>query len=176
MKKNIYVVLACILVFVSCGKTNEPVVSTVKNEVKVKVYNTATWNQATNKMDTVVGATVYLISDSLKLTAKTDNNGIAENGILLRHLVLPGHAAESKKVLRTIAEEISTGIHLSLMSQYHPTGNVRNHPAIDRILYKDEYESVVKEMERLGFRNGWVQDIESHNNYIPDFSKNHPFK
>jgi putative pyruvate formate lyase activating enzyme len=109
-------------------------------------------------------------------TLITDNNGIAENGILLRHLVLPGHAAESKKVLRTIAEEISTGIHLSLMSQYHPTGNVRNHPAIDRILYKDEYESVVKEMERLGFRNGWVQDIESHNNYIPDFSKNHPFK
>jgi putative pyruvate formate lyase activating enzyme len=108
-------------------------------------------------------------------TLITDNKGIAENGILLRHLVLPGHAAESKKVLLTIAEEISTGIHLSLMSQYHPTENVRNHPKLDNSLYKREYEAVVKEMERLGFRNGWVQDIESHENYRPDFSKENPF-
>jgi len=109
-------------------------------------------------------------------TLMTDEEGIAENGILLRHLVLPGQATESKNVLRTIADEISTGIHLSLMSQCHPTENVRNHPAIDRILYKDEYESVVKEMERLGFRNGWVQDMESHKNYQPDFSKGNPFE
>jgi putative pyruvate formate lyase activating enzyme len=78
--------------------------------------------------------------------------------------------------LRTIAEEISTGIHLSLMSQYHPTDQVRNHPVLDRTLYKDEYESVVKEMERLGFRNGFVQDMDSFENYLPDFSKDHPFE
>ena len=77
MKKIIYVVLVCLLVFVSCDKTNEPVVSTVKNEIKVKVYNTTTWNQATNKMDTVVGAAVCLISDSLISYSKTDNTGVA---------------------------------------------------------------------------------------------------
>ena len=47
-----------------------------------------------------------------------------KTGLLIRHLVLPGHAEESKKVLRTIAEELSPGIHLSLMSQYHPTSAV----------------------------------------------------
>jgi putative pyruvate formate lyase activating enzyme len=109
-------------------------------------------------------------------TLITDENGKAVNGILLRHLVLPGHASESIKVLRTIAEEISTGIHISLMSQYHPTGFVRNHPVLDRTLYKEEYESVVKEMESLGFRNGWVQDMNSYENYRPDFSKEHPFE
>ena len=109
-------------------------------------------------------------------TLITDEEGVAENGILLRHLVLPGHAGESMKVLRTIADEISTGIHLSLMSQYHPTEYVRNHPVLNRSLYKDEYESVVKEMENLGFRNGWVQDMDSYENYRPDFSKEHPFE
>jgi putative pyruvate formate lyase activating enzyme len=109
-------------------------------------------------------------------TLTCDEDGIAENGILLRHLVLPGHAEESIKVLRTLADEISTGIHLSLMSQYHPTGDVRDHPTLSRTLYRQEYEAVAEEMERLGFRNGWIQDMDSFGNYRPDFSKEHPFE
>lgn len=105
-----------------------------------------------------------------------DERGMAERGMLIRHLVLPGHAEESKKVLRTIAEELSTGVHISLMSQYHPIPSVKNHPVINRPLYKSEYEEVVKTMEQLGFRNGWIQDMESHLNYRPDFRKGNPFE
>jgi putative pyruvate formate lyase activating enzyme len=107
---------------------------------------------------------------------RMDENGIAENGILIRHLVLPGHSDESIKVLRLIADEISTGISLSLMSQYHPVPRVRDHPVINRSLYADEYKKVVDEMELLGFRNGWLQDPESNSNYLPDFSRDHPFE
>lgn len=107
---------------------------------------------------------------------RMDENGMAESGILLRHLVLPGHAEESKNVLRLIAEEISTGISISLMSQYHPVYQVRNHPILSRSLYAEEYRSVVEEMERLGFRNGWLQDPDSNANYLPDFSRDHPFE
>ena len=109
-------------------------------------------------------------------TVAIDENGRAENGLLIRHLVLPGHAEESKKVLRSIAEELSPGVHLSLMSQYHPTALVRNHQILNRPLYKAEYESVVETMESLGFRNGWVQDMDSTMNYRPDFSKENPFE
>ncbi len=109
-------------------------------------------------------------------TLSLDENGKAENGLLIRHLVLPGHAEESKKVLKTIAEELSPGIHLSLMSQYHPTTAVSDHPILNRSLYKSEYEDVVSEMERLGFRNGWIQDLDSNVNYRPDFGKDHPFE
>jgi putative pyruvate formate lyase activating enzyme len=105
-----------------------------------------------------------------------DDNGRAENGLLIRHLVLPGHAEESKKVLSTLAEELSPGIHISLMSQYHPTPGVKNHPLLHRSLYEEEYDEVVKEMEDLGFRNGWVQDVNSNQNYRPDFSKENPFE
>lgn len=109
-------------------------------------------------------------------TLSTDENGSAENGLLIRHLVLPGCVEESKRALNSIAEELSPGVHLSLMSQYHPTEQVRHHPVFNRPLYKAEYEAVVETMEALGFRNGWVQDMDSNVNYRPDFSKKNPFE
>lgn len=109
-------------------------------------------------------------------TLQLDSEGRAEVGMLIRHLVLPGYAAESKKVLGIISSELSPGVHLSLMSQYHPTPYVSDHPDLKRILYRSEYESVVKEFESLGFRNGWIQDMDSHMNYRPDFRKDHPFE
>lgn len=108
-------------------------------------------------------------------TLSVDEKGRVENGLLIRHLVLPGHAVESKKVLNSIAEELSPGVHLSLMSQYHPITEVMNHRILNRSIYKSEYDSVVAEMEKLGFRNGWIQDMGSNVNYRPDFRKENPF-
>jgi putative pyruvate formate lyase activating enzyme len=109
-------------------------------------------------------------------TLSIDENGRAENGLLIRHLVLPGHSEESINVLGSIAEELSPGVHLSLMSQYHPTEYVKYHPVLNRPIFKVEYDAVVKKMETLGFRNGWVQDMGSYLNYQPDFSKEDPFE
>ncbi|MDQ1296861.1 MAG: hypothetical protein QG611_840 [Bacteroidota bacterium] len=109
-------------------------------------------------------------------TLQLDESGRAECGILIRHLVLPGKAEESIKVLKSIADEISTGVHLSLMSQYHPTPSVMDHFTLSRSLYKSEYELVVDAMENLGFRNCLIQDLESYMNYRPDFRKEHPFE
>jgi putative pyruvate formate lyase activating enzyme len=109
-------------------------------------------------------------------TLSMDKEGRAENGMLIRHLVLPGNVEESKKILRSIAEELSPGVHLSLMSQYHPTPFVKDLSPINRSLYKSEYELVAEAMENLGFRNSWIQDMESYRNYRPDFRKELPFE
>ena len=106
----------------------------------------------------------------------TDENGVAYSGMLIRHLVLPGHTDNSIGVLRSIAEEISTGVHLSLMSQYHPAGEAISMCELNRPLTKEEYSLVAEEMERLGFRNGWLQEPKSCKNYLPDFSREHPFE
>jgi putative pyruvate formate lyase activating enzyme len=106
----------------------------------------------------------------------TDEKGNADNGILLRHLVLPGYVNESKNILKKIADDISTGINISLMSQYHPMPDAGNHPDLKRILYKAEYEEVAEYMDQLGFRNGWIQDMDSYQNYKPDFKKENPFE
>lgn len=104
------------------------------------------------------------------------DDGIAERGLIIRHLVLPGFAEESIQVLRFIAENISTGIYLSLMSQYYPVPVTKGPATLQRTLYKEEYESVKEEMYRLGFRNGWVQDMDSYEHYRPDFSRENPFE
>jgi putative pyruvate formate lyase activating enzyme len=109
-------------------------------------------------------------------TLSIDEKGRADNGLLIRHLVLPGHAEESKQVLHSIAEELSPGVHLSLMSQYHPIARVMNHRVLNRPLYREEYESVVETMQSLGFRNGYIQEMDSSLNYRPDFSKENPFE
>jgi len=111
------------------------------------------------------GAALHLSSD-----------GKAESGIIIRHLVLPGQMENSRKVLRFIAEEISTKLHISLMSQYYPTPGVSCHPILKRPLKQDEYNAVVDEMNILGFSNGWIQELESKHNYQPDFQRKHPFE
>jgi putative pyruvate formate lyase activating enzyme len=103
-------------------------------------------------------------------------NGTAESGIIIRHLVLPGQVDNSRKVLRFIAEEISSKLHISLMSQYYPTPDVSCHPTLKRSLYQEEYNAIVDEMNNLGFANGWIQELDSRHNYRPDFQRKHPFE
>jgi putative pyruvate formate lyase activating enzyme len=106
----------------------------------------------------------------------TDDEGQAQSGLIIRHLVLPGYTDNSLSVLRTIAGEISTGVAVSLMSQYYPTPYVQNRQDLNRCLYPEEYQQVVSYMESLGFRKGYIQEMDSVSHYRPDFSKNHPFE
>lgn len=109
-------------------------------------------------------------------TLITDETGMAVNGLVVRHLVLPGHIESSKEALGVIADELSPGVHLSLMSQYYPTTEVSGHPTLNRQLHRWEYEAVVEEMERLGFRHGWEQEMSSSMGFIPNFAKDNPFE
>ncbi len=109
-------------------------------------------------------------------TLLLDEDGVALHGILIRHLVLPGHLQNSIDSLRHIADNLSTSMHLSLMSQYHPTRFVNSKLPISRTLNNNEYRQVIEEFYNLGFTKGWLQDLESYNNYLPDFDKNHPFE
>jgi putative pyruvate formate lyase activating enzyme len=105
-----------------------------------------------------------------------DDYGRAESGIIIRHLVLPGHIENSLKVLKYIAEEISPKVNISLMSQYYPTPRVSNHAKLNITLTQDEYSRVTLEMERLGMENGWIQELDSNSHYQPDFNRNNPFE
>lgn len=109
-------------------------------------------------------------------TLIVNDEGIAESGIIIRHLVLPGATEQSIEVLRYIAEEISPKVHISLMSQYYPTYLVNNHPLLKRPITQQEYNQVVEAFHQLGFYRGWVQDLGSHASFRPDFSEDQPFE
>jgi putative pyruvate formate lyase activating enzyme len=105
-----------------------------------------------------------------------DEEDTAGSGIIVRHLVLPGHVQNSLDVMRFLAGEISPRLHVSLMAQYYPTKQVSNHPRLGRGLYESEYQQVVEEMDKLGMYNGWIQEFESSDFYRPDFNRSHPFE
>ncbi len=109
-------------------------------------------------------------------TVRLDDEGYIESGLIIRHLVLPGAVENSINVMRWIAGELSPSVHVSLMSQYHPTRRVIGHPTLGRTVRPEEYNQVLAEFERLGFYRGWVQELDSASNYRPDFDRDHPFE
>ncbi len=104
-----------------------------------------------------------------------DVNGYAKSGLIIRHLVLPGYIQNSIEILKFIAEELSTDLFISIMSQYFPPFTLKEFPEINRVLTPDEYQTVIDEIESLGFNNGWVQELSSKYHYKPDFLKDLPF-
>lgn len=106
----------------------------------------------------------------------TDESEIAVRGMIVRHLVLPGHVENSINALRFIAQELSPKLNLSLMAQYHPVAKVVGHSVLGRTLKAEEYSKVQDEMENLGFTNGWIQELDSNAEYLPDFNWEHPFE
>ncbi len=105
----------------------------------------------------------------------TGDDGQAESGLVIRHLVLPCQAEESIGVLKYIAEEISTGVSISLMAQYHPVGRATSIHGLNRTITDDEYGRVTDAFHKLGFRKGWIQEPGSPACFMPDFGREQPF-
>ncbi len=128
-----------------------------------------------NYVENAINAIKEMFRQKGTLLLKNDE-GQAESGLIVRHLVLPGYVDNSLNVLQILVNEFSSGIHISLMAQYFPTENVHDHKNLGRTLFFEEYEKVIDEMERLGFYKGWVQELKSAENYRPDFDLKHPFE
>lgn len=100
-----------------------------------------------------------------------DESGIIKKGLILRHLILPGYAAESIKILEWIKENLPGGVYVSLMSQYTPCYKASCHPEIGRRITRREYEKVINRFIKLELENGYIQERESAvKEYIPDFN------
>jgi len=74
---------------------------------------------------------------------EVDERGLARRGIIIRHLVLPGGAAGSREVLRFIAEEISPGSFVNIMSQFRPEHEAFKYTEIARRITVEEFREVL---------------------------------
>ena len=91
----------------------------------------------------------------------SDEPGAATRGVICRILVLPGHADEAIENLAWIAANLSTDIHVSVMSQYAPAYRALETPPFDRCVTEEEYGSVAEAAADFGFERGWVQGFGS---------------
>lgn len=105
-----------------------------------------------------------------------DGNGLVRRGVILRHLVLPGEAENTRAVLDWVRNNLPSGVYVSLMAQYTPAhltaepDAARRFGALSRALLPREYEEAVDYFLAIGLENGFAQELDSATlAYTPSF-------
>jgi putative pyruvate formate lyase activating enzyme len=75
---------------------------------------------------------------------KINRLGIAERGLLVRHLVMPGGLAGTRRAMRFLSREISPETYVNIMAQFYPCGLAENHPPLNRRITGDELEEAMQ--------------------------------
>jgi putative pyruvate formate lyase activating enzyme len=83
-----------------------------------------------------------------------DEEGIAVQGLLVRHLVLPAGLAGTAEVVRFLSQEISPNTYLNIMSQYRPEYNACRFPELSRPITGQEYNEALRLAARAGLTRG----------------------
>lgn len=114
-----------------------------------------------------------IVTDALKemyrQTGKAvfNEEGIMQRGMIIRHLVLPNHILNSRRVLKWINENMHD-VYVSVMAQYFPTYKAKEIDDINRKLTKEEYEQIENYLYRLDLENGYIQELGEHEEeYVP---------
>jgi len=85
-----------------------------------------------------------------------DSSGVAQRGLLVRHLVLPEDVAGSGRVMEFIAREISLNTYVNIMDQYRPAYRIGRHPPLARPIHEREFTTAVKQAEHEGLQRGFA--------------------
>ena len=102
-----------------------------------------------------------------------DENGIIKAGIIIRHLILPNHTENSKKVLKWIAENMPKNITVSVMAQYFPTYKAKEIKDINRKITRYEYQKIENYLYSLDLENGYIQEMGNNEEiYVPKWEIN----
>ena len=103
----------------------------------------------------------------LKLDEET---GMARSGVIVRHLVLPGHVRNSKAVIQYLYETYGDQIYISIMNQYTPMPQVTKDKLLGRKVTRRDYEKVIDYALELGVENGFFQEGDvAEESFIPEF-------
>ncbi|HSV99313.1 MAG TPA: radical SAM protein [Sedimentisphaerales bacterium] len=131
------------------------------------------YSAATDYAQTIPGVLREMLDQVGHL--ELDENGIARRGLLVRHLVLPGHVDNSRRCLAFLAE-LPRDIFVSIMSQYSPRHRASCCPDINRTLSVREYDEITDYALSLGLENAFIQELDSRDSYLPDFDLDRPFE
>lgn len=104
-----------------------------------------------------------------------DKDGMMQKGVIVRHLLLPGHKKNAKDVIRYVYENYGDRVYISLMNQYTPFERLKEREdckELCRRVTKREYENVLDYMIGLGVKNAFIQEGDTaKESFIPDFEE-----
>jgi len=96
---------------------------------------------------------------------------IMKKGIIVRHLLLPGHNDDSKKIIKYLYDKYKNKIFISLMNQYTPVRKIDNYNELNCIVTDNEYDDLINYACDLGITNAFIQEGETQKeSFIPDFN------
>jgi putative pyruvate formate lyase activating enzyme len=99
-----------------------------------------------------------------------DNTGLMKKGVIIRHMIMPGHTLDSKRLIRYIYEKYGDKVYISIMNQYTPPTDLEGYDEIKRKVTKREYEKVIDYALSLGIENAFIQEGDTASeSFIPDF-------
>lgn len=102
-----------------------------------------------------------------------DENGMIKKGMIIRHLVLPNHTENTKKVLSWINSNMPKNTTVSVMAQYFPTYKAKEIEDINRKITKREYKKVEDFLYSLDLENGYIQECGKNEEiYVPKWEIN----
>jgi putative pyruvate formate lyase activating enzyme len=105
-----------------------------------------------------------------------DDESMLMRGTIIRHLIIPGYPKATEEVIRWYAQEGKGRALLSLLSQYTPVHIPgETHPIPERYVSEREYEQVILTLEECGIEDGFIQEWETGNDWLPDFREAEPF-
>ena len=112
------------------------------------------------------------IHEMLRQTGKPVFEGdMMRRGVIVRHLVLPGHTKESMAVVSHLLQEYGNDIYISIMNQYTPMESLEGYPELKRRVTDREYNKVIDFALEAGLENGFIQEGDTaKESFIPDFS------
>lgn len=97
--------------------------------------------------------------------------GLIKRGVIVRHLILPRHTGDSKKIIRYLHDHYGNDIYISIMNQYTPLPHVASYPELNRRVTPEEYNRVISFAIKLGVENGYYQEGDTaEESFIPDFN------
>lgn len=103
-------------------------------------------------------------------TPEFDRQGIMKKGVIVRHLLLPGHVKDSRRVLEYLLSTYGKEIYISLMNQYTPMPAMKDDPRLSRKVTDREYQRLIDYGIQLGLENGFIQEGETaKESFIPEF-------
>lgn len=100
-----------------------------------------------------------------------DERGMIIGGVIVRHLLLPGHVSDSKRVVEYLYKTYGNQIYISLMNQYTPMPAMAADPLLSRKVTRREYERLVDYAISLGVEQGFIQEGKTAmESFIPEFN------
>jgi putative pyruvate formate lyase activating enzyme len=132
-----------------------------------------------NYPDVALAALSVMLSQKGFLDCFATGDPLAKEGVLVRHLILPGYVENSINALTTLFVEFGAELPLSLMSQYVPV-TLQEEETLNRPLTEEEFNQVYSHALDLGFQHLFVQFPEEAASdgkppFLPDFRLDKPF-